>query len=86
MHTPVKRKIFSIPLNPYTPADDFKNNLDSWIDSFKNASRINETQNVIIPGEPEYFLEQERIKNGIPLNEKVITDLQELAQKFNLSL
>ena len=25
MHTPVKRKIFSIPLNPYTTADDFKN-------------------------------------------------------------
>ena len=25
MHTPAKRKIFSIPLNPYTTADDFKN-------------------------------------------------------------
>jgi LDH2 family malate/lactate/ureidoglycolate dehydrogenase len=28
----------------------------------------------------------ERTKNGIPLNEKVILDLQDLAHKFNLSL
>jgi LDH2 family malate/lactate/ureidoglycolate dehydrogenase len=60
--------------------------MDNWIDSFKNAARIDETQTVIIPWEPEYFLEMERTKNGIPLNEKVILDLQDLAHKFNLSL
>ena len=73
-------------IDAFRPAEEFKNNMDNWIDSFKNAARIDENQTVIIPGEPEYFLEMERIKNGIPLNEKVILDLQELAHKFNLSL
>jgi hypothetical protein len=73
-------------IDAFRPVDDFKNNMDNWIDSFKIAARIDENQGVIIPGEPEYFSEIERIKNGIPLNEKVILDLQDLAQKFNLSL
>lgn len=73
-------------IDAFRPADDFKNNMDNWIDSFKNAARIDVNQRIIIPGEPEYFLEMERIKNGIPLNEKVILDLQDLGHKFNLSL
>ena len=73
-------------IDAFRPAEEFKNNMDNWIDSFKNAARIDENQTIIIPGELEYFSEMERIKNGIPLNEKVILDLQELAHKFNLSL
>jgi len=73
-------------IDAFRPAEDFKNNMDNWIDSFKNATRIDENQQVIIPGEPEYILQKERTKNGIPLNEKVILDLQDLAQKFSLSL
>lgn len=73
-------------IDAFRPADEFKNNMDNWIDAFKNADRINENQPVIIPGEPEYLLEIERLKNGIPLNEKVIVDLQNLATQFNLTL
>lgn len=73
-------------IDAFRPANDFKNNMDNWIDSFKNAAKIDANQQVIIPGEPEYLLEIERIKNGIPLNEKVVSDLQALAQKLNLSL
>lgn len=73
-------------IDAFRPANDFKNNIDNWIDAFKNANRIDENQNVIIPGEPEFLLEKERLATGIPLNEKVITDLQELANRLNLSL
>lgn len=73
-------------IDAFRPANDFKDNIDNWIDAFKNANRIDENQHVIIPGEPEFLLEKERLATGIPLNEKVIIDLQELANRLNLSL
>ncbi len=71
-------------IDAFRPADDFKNHIDNWIDAFKNANRIDNNQHVIIPGEPEFLLEKERLETGIPLNDKVITDLQELANKLAL--
>ena len=71
-------------IDAFRPADDFKNHIDNWIDAFKNAEKIDTNQHVIIPGEPEFLLEKERLETGIPLNEKVINDLQELANKLSL--
>ncbi len=71
-------------IDAFRPADDFKNHIDNWIDAFKNANRINKNQHVIIPGEPEFLLEKERLETGIPLNDKVKADLQELANKLAL--
>jgi LDH2 family malate/lactate/ureidoglycolate dehydrogenase len=71
-------------IDAFRPADDFKNHVDNWIDAFKNANKIDNNQHVIIPGEPEFLLEKERLETGIPLNDKVITDLQELANKLAL--
>lgn len=72
-------------IDAFRPSDDFKKHIDNWIDAFKNANKIDENQHVIIPGEPEFLLEKERLELGIPLNEKVISDLKELANKLNLT-
>ena len=41
-------------------------------------------ENVIIPGDPEREQESIRSKAGIPLNEKVIEDLKEIAEKLQV--
>jgi LDH2 family malate/lactate/ureidoglycolate dehydrogenase len=69
----------------FRPADDFKANLDNWIERFKNAGTVDETQPVIIPGEPELQAEKDRTQNGIPLVQAVVDDLNTLAQKLGLS-
>ena len=43
-----------------------------------------EGKKVLIPGDPEREFETERMENGIPLNEKVVADLNELANKFKV--
>ncbi len=70
----------------FRPIADFKANIDQWITRFKSAKRVNEEQEVIIPGEPEYAAMQQRKKYGIPLVEKVWNDLQGLATKFGVGL
>jgi len=68
----------------FRPVDEFKNHMDNWINRFKSASTINPDQKVIIPGEPELKAQTDRIKNGIPLVDAVINDLNGLAAKFDI--
>jgi len=63
---------------------DFKVNMDQWIQRFKEAETVDGQDEVIIPGEPEYRAQQIREKEGIPLIDKVYSDLQGLASSFNL--
>lgn len=69
----------------FRPAQDFKDHLDNWITRFKSAKTIDPEKQVIIPGEPEYAAEKDRKKNGIPLIDAVVNDLNELAHKLGIA-
>lgn len=73
-------------VDAFRPANDFKKHMDQWISRFKDSQRVDPNQEVLIPGEPEYRMQLIREKEGIPLNENVEKDLQELAQKLGLNL
>jgi len=53
--------------------------MDNWIARFRAAKTIMGMGPVVIPGDPERASEEHRTKNGIPLNDKVVADLQQLA-------
>ncbi len=72
-------------IDGFRPAQDFKDHMDNWIQRFRNADPIDPNQKVQIPGDQERLMEKERQKNGIPLNENVVNDLQELAKRFSLT-
>jgi LDH2 family malate/lactate/ureidoglycolate dehydrogenase len=59
--------------------------MDNWIQTFRNAIPAEGQERILIPGDPERELTVERQKNGIPLHEQVVKDLNELAQKFGLN-
>ena len=68
----------------FRPAEDFKKHMDNWIRTFRQAERIDPGNNVLIPGDPEREMTRERLKNGIPVQEAVIEDLQRLAKQFKI--
>ena len=72
-------------IDAFRPAADFKEHMDNWIQRFRSAKTITGQQQVIIPGEPEKAIENERIINGIPLIEPVVNDLKELGDKFGVA-
>ncbi len=72
-------------IDAFRPAADFKRDMDQWIQAFKHATPIDKNEKVIIPGEPEIAIEKDRRKNGIPLEDSVVKDLNELAQKFGIA-
>ncbi|MDP9047184.1 MAG: Ldh family oxidoreductase, partial [Bacteroidota bacterium] len=69
----------------FRPIDEFKNHLDNWIDRFKSASTVDPNKKVVIPGEPELQARADREKNGIPLVDAVVADLNELAVKLGVA-
>ena len=74
----------AIRVDAFRPAQGFKEDMDNWIKTFRNAETSEGQERVLIPGDPERELTSERLKNGIPLHEQVVSDLVELGQKFDL--
>lgn len=74
----------AIRVDAFRPASEFKEHMDNWIHTFRNADPVVGQEQVFIPGDPERTLTIERKKNGIPLQEQVVNDLQELGIKFGL--
>jgi L-2-hydroxycarboxylate dehydrogenase (NAD+) len=73
-------------VDAFRPAAEFKNHMDNWITRFRSAKTIDGEERVIIPGDPEREMTAERIRNGIPLNEKVVDDLKELGERLGIML
>ncbi len=71
-------------IDAFRKAEDFLYHMDNWISAFRNATPIEQSQPVIIPGDPERESEGIRRVSGIPLNPKVEEDLRMLAHKFNI--
>jgi len=73
-------------IDAFRPAEEFKLNMDQWIQRFREASIVDGQEKVLIPGDPERDMEDKRNKTGIPLLKPVEQDLLKLADKFGLIL
>lgn len=71
-------------IDAFRPAEEFKRDMDLWISRFRKAEPISPDQPVLIPGDPERWMEIERRKNGIPILDVVKHDLKTVADKFNI--
>jgi len=74
----------SMRIDAFQSAEDFKRNMDLWIQSFKQAKPVDGQKEVIIPGEPERESEIKKMKEGIEISESVLRKLNLIAEKFDL--
>ncbi|MBO9727818.1 MAG: Ldh family oxidoreductase [Chitinophaga sp.] len=71
-------------VDAFRPADEFKQHMDTWISRFRAAEPV-AGKKVLIPGDPEREMQQERLEKGIPVIAPVVKDMKEVAAKFNLN-
>jgi L-2-hydroxycarboxylate dehydrogenase (NAD+) len=74
----------AMKVDAFRPADEFKTHMDNWIMRFRSARTIEGQEKLIIPGDPERECEENRVKNGIPINAKVVADLREIGEKISV--
>lgn len=72
-------------IDAFRPAQNFKDQMDLWIERFRNAIPAPGHEKVLIPGDPEREMEAIRSSDGWELVEAVETDLQAVAQKFAIA-
>lgn len=71
-------------IDAFRPADDFKKHMDKWITRFRSAQTTEGQEKVLVHGDPEREMQAKRESDGIPLNPKVVEDLQQLGKKFSV--
>lgn len=72
-------------VDAFRPATEFKMHMDKWIERFRSAETVAGHSQVLIPGDPERDLEQERNRYGIPLLQPVVDDLKKLGERYGVS-
>lgn len=73
-------------VDAFRPADEFKQHMDNWIGRFRQAKPAAGYERVLIPGDPEREMEAIRRKEGIPVVESVVKELQAVGDRFSLHL
>jgi LDH2 family malate/lactate/ureidoglycolate dehydrogenase len=73
---------FFIAVDPtrFMTLEVFSDRMKQLCDLIRNAHRIDTEKPILIPGEPEAQMEQDRRVNGIPLEPKALKTLRGLAQ------
>jgi LDH2 family malate/lactate/ureidoglycolate dehydrogenase len=71
-------------IDAFQPADQFKNMMDKWIETFKSSSPAHGHDHIIIPGEPERESEKRLLKEGISLVPAIRDDLLAIAGELEI--
>jgi LDH2 family malate/lactate/ureidoglycolate dehydrogenase len=71
-------------VDAFRPKEEFKRNMDIWIERFRNAETTEGQERVLVPGDPEREFENDRKENGIPILDKVYQDLTELGERLGV--
>jgi len=72
-------------LDGFNDLEESQNQLEDWIQRFK-GSLASYNKEVLVPGEPESRMMDERLKTGIPINPEVWKDLLNISEALNVKL
>ena len=71
-------------IDAFQDADDFKNKMDLWIETFRNAKSAPGKPKVMIPGDPERINEKRIRKEGINVLPAIASELKDIAGKLGV--
>jgi LDH2 family malate/lactate/ureidoglycolate dehydrogenase len=76
----------SIDVGAIIPIQEFKNRMDQMIVRIKNSPKAKGVERIYLPGEIEWEKRNNVMKDGMPLPDEVIVNLQNLADELNLDI
>ena len=74
----------ALRIDSFLPVENFKKSMDEMITAFEGLPTLLGFKHVYVAGGYEAEVENDRRANGIPLNSKVIEQLQELAKEVGI--
>ncbi len=74
----------AIRIDAFQTAEEFKSNMDLWIETFRNAETVPGREKIIIPGDPERIAEQENREKGIEVSSQTLMKLKQISEELEL--
>ena len=68
-------------IDGFIDPEEFKQQIDQWIATFRASKPVAGTDGPLIPGDPEREAEKQRIKQGIPLLPVVAENLRDISRR-----
>jgi LDH2 family malate/lactate/ureidoglycolate dehydrogenase len=65
--------------------EEFKKNMDRYIQSIKGSAKASGVEEILVPGEPEFRTEQKFLQEGIPLPPATVKELTALGKALEIS-
>ena len=80
----VSQSFGALDIKRFIPVDQFKERIDEMIRNVKGSEPLEGVDRVYLPGEQGLLTREDRLKNGIPLHAKLISDLRALAKRLTI--
>jgi LDH2 family malate/lactate/ureidoglycolate dehydrogenase len=71
-------------IDGFRPADEFKAAMDEVLDTFRSTPTVGGADRVLIAGQREFEIREERMAHGIPLHSSIVMLLGRLADEVGL--
>lgn len=78
--------VAAIDIGTFTDLETYKEHTDGLIEGIKALPRAGGFEEILVPGEPEDRVYEERLRNGIPLPRGTIENLRRVAGRFGVKL
>lgn len=72
-------------IDAFRDVNEFKQQVDHWVQTFRKTRPQPGKEHILIPGDPERIAFASRSKEGIPLIEAVVQDLEGVAKKTGVA-
>lgn len=76
----------AMQIEAFIDVDEFKRQIDDWIETFRTTSPQPGSPGVLIPGDPERLAEERRTTEGIPLILPVVEELRDISRQTGIQL
>ena len=74
----------ALRVDAFRPVEDFKRGMDDLQGRLKSAPRAEGQERIYIHGEKEFEEAERRLREGIPLDPKVLQELKRIANEFGV--
>ena len=76
----------AVDIGTFTDVDEYKREVDALIEGIKALPRADGVDEIMVPGEPEDRVYEERLASGIPLPPGTVDSLKAAAERFEIPL
>ncbi len=75
----------AIDATRFLPLDEFQRRMEHLVGTVKSARPAQGFDEILVAGDPEWRMEEERVRTGIPVDESTWARLEDLSRQLKLS-